>query len=56
VTSIRREALGPVKDRCPSIVKCLEREVRVGGLVSRGKQDMIGMGVFREEMRKGDNN
>ena len=49
---MRGEALGLVKG--PSVGECQDREVGVGGLVSsgRGKWDR---GVFRGEMRKGDN-
>jgi hypothetical protein len=47
------EALGPVKAPCPSVGECEGREAGVGGLVSRGRED--GMGVFGGEIRKGDN-
>jgi hypothetical protein len=49
------EALGPVKTACPSVGECQgqDREVGMGGLVSRGKGD--GIEVFRAETRKGDN-
>ena len=30
------EAIGPVKARCPNVGECQDREVGVGGLVSRG--------------------
>jgi hypothetical protein len=50
---MRREALSPVKAQCPSVRECHDRDMGVGGLVSRGKGD--GIGVFRREMRKGDN-
>jgi hypothetical protein len=33
-TSMRGEALGPVKAQCPSVGECQYREVGVGGLVS----------------------
>ena len=39
------EALGPVKAQCPSVGECQDREVGMGGLVSRGKGD--GIGGFR---------
>jgi hypothetical protein len=47
---MRGEALGLVKAPCPW--ECQDREVGVGGLVSRGRADR--MGEFGEEMRKGD--
>jgi hypothetical protein len=47
---MRGEALGLVKG--PSIWECQDREMGVGGLVSRGRGD--GMWGFRGEMRKGD--
>jgi hypothetical protein len=47
------EALGPVKVLCLSIGEGQDQEVGVGGLMSRGKQE--GMGVFGGETRKGDN-
>jgi hypothetical protein len=40
---VGKEALGPVKARCPSVGECQDREVVVGGLVSRGREE--GMGV-----------
>jgi hypothetical protein len=30
---MRGEALGPVKDQCPRVGECQDREVGVGGLV-----------------------
>jgi hypothetical protein len=47
------EALGPGKVLCPSVGDCQGQEVRVGGLMSRGSVE--GMGVFRGDTRKGDN-
>ena len=47
------EALCPEKAQCPSVGECQDREVVVGGLVSRGRG--MGQGVFRGETRKGDN-
>jgi hypothetical protein len=41
-TSRRGEALGPVMARCPSVGECQDREVGVGGLVSRGRGDGLG--------------
>jgi hypothetical protein len=32
------QALGPVKDQCPSVGEYQDREVGVGGLVSRGEE------------------
>jgi hypothetical protein len=52
-SSMGGETLGPVKVLCPSIGNCQGWEVGMGGLVSRGRGD--GMGVFRGETRKGDN-
>jgi hypothetical protein len=40
---MRGEALGPVKARCPSVGECQAREVSVGGLVSKGRGDGIGI-------------
>jgi hypothetical protein len=51
-TSMRGEALGLVKARCPSIGECQDREAGVDELVSRGR-GWYG-GLFRGEMRKGD--
>jgi hypothetical protein len=39
---VRREALGPVKARCPSVGECQDREAGVGGLVNRGRGNGIG--------------
>jgi hypothetical protein len=47
------EALGPVKVLCSSIGDCQDQEAGVGGLMSRGRGE--GMGVFGGEIRKGDN-
>lgn len=35
------EALGPVKAQCPSVGECQNRELGVGRLVSRGREDVI---------------
>ena len=45
------EALGPGKARCPSVGKCKDREAGVGGLVSRGRED--GIGVFPGNQERG---
>jgi hypothetical protein len=37
------EALGHVKFLCPSIVECQDQEAGVGGLVSQGRRDGIGV-------------
>jgi hypothetical protein len=42
----------PCEGSIPSVGECQDREVGVGGLVSRERGG--GMGVFRGEMRKGD--
>ena len=42
MTSMRGEALDPVKALCPSVGECQDREARVGGLVSQGRVDGIG--------------
>jgi hypothetical protein len=47
------ETLGSEKARCPSVGECQDREMKVGGLVSRRKGD--GIGGFGGETRKGDN-
>jgi hypothetical protein len=39
---MRGEALGLVKALCLSVGECQNREVGVGGLVSKGKRDGIG--------------
>jgi hypothetical protein len=36
-SSVRGEALGPVKALCPSVRECQGQEAGVGGLVSRGR-------------------
>jgi hypothetical protein len=36
------EAFGPVKDGCPSVGECQDREVGVGGLVRSRQGDGIG--------------
>ena len=41
-----RRGLGPVKVLCPSVGECQGQEVGVGGLVSKGSGEE--MGVFRE--------
>jgi hypothetical protein len=41
-TSVRGEALDPVKALCPSVGKCQDSEAEVGGLVSRGKGEREG--------------
>jgi hypothetical protein len=43
------EALGPVKALCPSVGECQGQEVRVGELVSRGREEGVGGGCFSEE-------
>ena len=50
---MRGESLGLVKARCPSVGECQDREAGVGGLVNRGRRNVIG--VFGWETRKGDN-
>ena len=50
-----REALGPGKALCPSVGECLSQEVRVGGLVSRGRGEGIRAGGFQREIRKRGN-
>jgi hypothetical protein len=47
------ESFGSVKVLCPSIGECQGQEAGVGGLVSRGRRE--GMGVFRGETRKKNN-
>ena len=51
---MREEALGLVMAGCPNVAECQDREVGVDGLVSRGREDGVGVGVVGE-MRKGDN-
>jgi hypothetical protein len=41
-TSMRREALGPVKARCPRVGECQDREAEVGGLLSRLRGGGVG--------------
>ena len=36
-TLMRREALGLMKAQCPTVGECQDREVGVGGLVSKGR-------------------
>jgi hypothetical protein len=40
------EAFGPVKDQCPGVGECQDREVGVGWLVNRGKRYRI-VGFWR---------
>jgi hypothetical protein len=47
------EALGPVKVLCPSIGECQGQKAGVGGLVSRRREEW--MGVFRRKTRKRGN-
>jgi hypothetical protein len=46
------KAFGPVKARFPSVGECQEREVRVGGLVSKGRGEEIG-GFRRRNQERG---
>jgi hypothetical protein len=48
------EALGPVKARCPSVGEFQDREVGVGGLVSREGEGGIG-GILEGKWGKGYN-
>ena len=45
------EALGPVKALSPSVGECQGKKVGVSGLVSRGREE--GMGVFMGKPGKG---
>ena len=47
------EAFGPVKSLSPSVPECQGQEAGVGGLVSRGSGE--GIGVFHRGTRRGDN-
>ena len=48
------EALCPMKALCPSVGECHGQEVGLGGLVSRGKEEEIGEGVFwRRNQQRG---
>jgi hypothetical protein len=40
------EALGPVKALCTIVGGCQGQEAGMGGLMSRGRGDMMGEGVF----------
>jgi hypothetical protein len=42
------EALYPMKALCPNVGECQAQEAGVGGLVSRGKREGMGKGVFLE--------
>jgi hypothetical protein len=42
------EAFGPVKVLCPSVGECQGQEARVGGLVSRGREEGRGDRGFLE--------
>jgi hypothetical protein len=48
---MEEEALGPVKTQCPNVGECQDRELGVGGLVSRG----IGNGIGDFQRKEGDN-
>ena len=50
---MRGEALGPVKDLCPSVGECQGQEAGMGVLGSRRRRE--GIGGFRVETRKEDN-
>jgi hypothetical protein len=52
-TSVRGEALHPVKDGCPSVGEFQDREAGVGGLVSKGRGD--GIGDFQRGNEERDN-
>jgi hypothetical protein len=47
------EVLGPEKAKCPSVGECQDREVGVGELVSRGRED--GIGGFQRGNQARDN-
>jgi hypothetical protein len=49
---VEGEAVGLVKILGPSIGECQGQEVGVGRLGSRGRGE--GIGIFKEETRKGD--
>jgi hypothetical protein len=53
LVSMGGEALGPEKARCPNVGECQDREAGVGGLVSRGGED--GIGVSAGETGEGHN-
>jgi hypothetical protein len=44
-----KEVLGPVKAICPSKGERQAQEAGVGVLVSRGRREEMGNGVFRKE-------
>jgi hypothetical protein len=46
-TSMGEEALGTVKVLCPRVGGCQGQEVRVGVIVSRGREEAIGEGGFQ---------
>jgi hypothetical protein len=48
------KTLGPVKALCPSVGECQGQEAGVGGLVSRGRGQGMGEGVFGGETKKGN--
>jgi hypothetical protein len=48
-----RKTLGLEKAQCPSVGECQDREVGVGGLVSRGKGNGNGIGGFQRENQEG---
>jgi hypothetical protein len=41
------EDLGPVKALCPSVGECQGQEAEVGGLVRRGRGEVIGEGCLQ---------
>jgi hypothetical protein len=49
---MRGEGLGLLKAQCPSVRKCQEREVGMGGLVSRGRVFQI-EGILKSKWGKG---
>jgi hypothetical protein len=55
-SSMGGEVHGPVKAVCPSVGKCQEQDAGVDGLVKGGGGlGGRGLGISREETRKGDN-
>ena len=54
-SSVRGEALFPMKALCPSVWECQGQEVGVGGLVSREREKGMWEGVLGGKARKGHN-
>ena len=51
-SSMEGEALGPLKAQCPNVRKCQDQEPGVGGLMIRGREEVI-EAFLRENQERG---